>query len=85
MKHPSPKMQAQLVVFQVEQARKKAVVEAIWTRDGGKCKYCQKSVTPAAYRSPSPGYIRWADPAVITVDGGALVCRAHYVPQMVTK
>ena len=73
-----------LGTLQVEVARKQAVVKAIWDRDANKCRRCKRAVTPPSFHSQSPGYVQWRDPAVITVEGGYVVCRKHWVPQLVT-
>ena len=72
-----------IAVFQAERGREKAVVEAIWKRDESKCVLCKRSVTLPNKFSPSPGYIKWRDPRVITVDNGFLVCRQHFTANQV--
>lgn len=84
MKQYTGRRAVRLGAIQVEVARRQAVVKAIWDRDEFKCKHCQRKVNPPAMHTPSPGYVQWRDPRVITVDGGFVVCRQHWVPQMVT-
>lgn len=84
MKQYSGRRAANLAAFQQEVARKKQVVADIWKRDESRCRYCKRPVQPAMRGVNSPGYVQWQDPRVITVDGGWVVCRQHYVRQMVT-
>lgn len=69
---------AKLAAFQAQRGRDKAVVDAIWKRDGSRCVYCHRSVQKAAHLVHSPGYIKWRDPRIISVDNGFVVCRQHF-------
>lgn len=84
MKPPTGKRARNLAKFQAELRRKKAVVEAVWSRDQMPyCRVCHHLVMRRATDPNYAGYIHWKNPAHVEVDGAYLVCGKHFKPQIV--
>jgi hypothetical protein len=67
---------AKVQARKTEVARQKAVVEAIWTRDGNQCQRCGQVVMRQSPSARTVGRVQFEGP--IEIVNGRLLCGLHF-------